>query len=265
MHVTASVVPLIAFSSTRRAHSSWREAWLGAGSRGQGKLNFSQWLAFGDMWSQLFAIGQTAVVRGANQPIYRAVQLSRPHHQWPHVRLAVGHIDEARGGQARREFRQTLVTFDSAQALLRTAALTVGVAQFARPHPHVENPQRLACALIPSKRYKSFSKVVFSLVELGREWYGRIYASLTQLRSSVLLILEGGTSRCAGVGSRVGFPTYPGLSVENTPMHHRREGALLWFHTLRIDGGMFFNGWAFILAPRYGGVDFAWDVHNSGQ
>lgn len=63
----------------------------------------------------------------------------------------------------------------------------------------------------------------------------------------------------------VGFSNHHRFSFESTPMHHRREGALLWFHTLRIDGGMFFNGWAFILAPRYGGVDFAWDVHNSGQ
>jgi hypothetical protein len=37
-----------------------------------------------------------------------------------------------------------------------------------------------------------------------------------------------------GVARGVGFSTYPGLSFEYTPMHHRREGALPGLHTLRI-------------------------------
>jgi len=66
-----------------------------------------------------------------------------------------------------------------------------------------------------------------------------------------------------GVVFGVGFPTYSRCSFENTPMHHRSEGTLPGLHTLRIRGRLLFSRWPFSLAFRCGGVDFAWDVHNS--
>jgi hypothetical protein len=72
-------------------------------------------------------------------------------------------------------------------------------------------------------------------------------------------------SRVAGVASGAGFTTYIGFSFENTGMHHWREGTFHRLHTLRIYGRVFFSGWPFSRALRCGGVDFAWDVHNSGQ
>jgi hypothetical protein len=41
-------------------------------------------------------------------------------------------------------------------------------------------------------------------------------------------------SRLAGVTSGVGFSTYPGLSFENTPMHHRGVLAFSGFANLLI-------------------------------
>src|SRR5471032_1233182 len=120
------------------------DARLGAGARGQGELDLTERLSLRGMRPQLLAVGQATIVRGAHQPVYRASQLLRPRHQRHHVRFAVAHVDQARGGQTRCQFDQSLIAFNPTKAFLGAAALAVAALWFARPHPRIKDAERFA-------------------------------------------------------------------------------------------------------------------------
>lgn len=115
----------------------------------QCEFNFAERCALRCMRSQLFAVRQTVVLGGAHQLVGTAIELLRAQHQGQHVCLAVRDLHQTRGRQARRNFGQPLVAFDPTQTLFRTAALTVGVTQFVRPHPKHRESRSVRAPLSP--------------------------------------------------------------------------------------------------------------------
>ncbi len=81
---------------------------------------------------------------GAHQPIGGRAQLVRTPDHPHHVRFAVGHIHQACIGQLRRLFGDPLVTFHPAFAFFDAGgAAAISGTRFARPHPAIEQAQRL--------------------------------------------------------------------------------------------------------------------------
>jgi hypothetical protein len=87
---------------------------------------------------QLLAIGQTAIVCGAHQPVGGRAQLLRPQHQGHQIRFAVGHIDQSRSRQTLCHLGDAFIALDPAQAFLRATTDAGLVFLFARPHPRIE-------------------------------------------------------------------------------------------------------------------------------
>ena len=80
----------------------------------------------------------------AHQQIHRPAQACSALHQSEDVALAVADLHQPGLGQVTRSLGQALVAFDPTRAFAQSATLATGVARLARPHPRIENAQRLA-------------------------------------------------------------------------------------------------------------------------
>ena len=93
---------------------------------------------------QPIALGQGAIVLGAQPPVGGVAQVAGAHHQVEQIGLAIGHVDQARLRQLGGQVRHPRVPFAPAHTLLEPRTGAVGVFRLPRPPPGIHDTQRLA-------------------------------------------------------------------------------------------------------------------------